>query len=202
MSTSTKDLIIQTASDLFYKQGYNLTGINEIIATAGIAKATLYSHFKSKEDLCIAYLASKDSALIAELQEFCEREPKGDDQLLAILKFLIPFFNSDDFNGCWCIRTIAEIPSNNEKIKHQIKNGKKALLDFINSLVQVNKPKLVKKQQVQLANRIYLLYEGAISESHLQGEAWPIHENIDMLEEQLQSKYNCSEQGGENREQR
>ncbi|MEM6772989.1 MAG: helix-turn-helix domain-containing protein, partial [Bacteroidota bacterium] len=56
--------IIKTASRLFYDKGYNLTGINEIIAEAGIAKATLYSHFKSKEDLCLAYLNYRDENLI------------------------------------------------------------------------------------------------------------------------------------------
>lgn len=52
----TRDHIINTASELFYNQGYNLTGINEIIEKAEIAKATLYSHFKSKEELIQAYL--------------------------------------------------------------------------------------------------------------------------------------------------
>jgi len=51
-----KEHIIKTAADLFYTNGYNSTGINEIIKEAGIAKATLYNHFKSKGDVCIAYL--------------------------------------------------------------------------------------------------------------------------------------------------
>ena len=41
-----KNRIIETASSLFYKNGYNSTGINEIISESGIAKATLYNHFK------------------------------------------------------------------------------------------------------------------------------------------------------------
>ena len=43
-----RNRIIETASDLFYRNGYNSTGINQIIAEAGIAKATLYNHFKSE----------------------------------------------------------------------------------------------------------------------------------------------------------
>ena len=65
-----KDHIIQTASHLFYQNGYNLTGINEIIKEAGIAKATLYNHFKSKEDICIAYLQYKNASFITEIKAF------------------------------------------------------------------------------------------------------------------------------------
>ena len=186
MKNETQTLIIDTASALFYEKGYNLTGINEIIAKAGIAKATLYSHFKSKEDLCIAYLAAKDKELLSNIKNFCNKPPQGDDRLLAVMEFLLPFFQSDGFNGCWCIRTVAEIPQNNIKIKNQIRKGKEAFMNFISTLVKENRTKLSTKRQGKLAKRIYLLYEGAISESHLQDKAWPIQENLELLKEQLE----------------
>lgn len=181
----TKTLIINTASELFYKNGYNLTGINEIIAKAGIAKATLYSHFKSKEDLCIAYLAYRDEVLSKSIKEFCEAKPKGDAQLIGVIQFLIPFFKSEQFNGCWCIRTIAEINSQNEKIRDCIKENKLNFLLFIKNLVKENKPQLKPKAQKHLANRIYLLYESAVTESHLHQEIWPIKEAINLLKDIL-----------------
>ena len=52
-----KDRLLETASVLFYQNGYNNTGINEVIEKANVAKASLYSHFKSKDSICIAYLA-------------------------------------------------------------------------------------------------------------------------------------------------
>jgi len=181
MKGDTRNLIVKTASELFYKKGYNLTGINEIIAEAGIAKATLYSHFKSKEDLCVAYLESRDEELLVNIEHFCNEKPKGDSRLIAVLEFLIPFFNSSEFNGCWCIRTVAEIPRDNDKIKNTIRKNKALFLDFIKALVKENKQKLTDEQQLKLANRIYILYESAVSESHLQGDAWPIYESIDLL---------------------
>lgn len=181
--SKTRTLIIQTASELFYKNGYNSTGINEVIAKAGIAKATLYSHFKSKEDLCIAYLAYRDEILSKNIREFCAKQAKGDAQLLAILKFLIPFFKSEQFNGCWCIRTIAEIQPDNKNIRQCIQTSKLNFLEFIQSLVKENKPKLVLKAQKQLARQIYLLYESAVSESHLHNNIWPIKESINLLKD-------------------
>jgi len=167
--------------------GFQLAGINEIIAEAGIAKATLYSHFKSKEDLCIAYLDSRDSELLINIKAFCDSKRKGNSRLVAVLEFLIPFFQSKEFNGCWCIRTVAEIPRDNKKIKNKIKDNKNLFLNFIKTLVKDNKPKLTEKQQTKLANRIYILYESAVSESHLQDDAWPIYESIDLLKNLLKS---------------
>ncbi|MEN0047808.1 MAG: TetR/AcrR family transcriptional regulator [Bacteroidota bacterium] len=187
MKSETRNLIVNTASDLFYKNGYNLIGINKIIEEAGIAKATLYSHFKSKEDLCIAYLEAKDEELLKKLQSFCESKPAGNDRLLAVLEFLMLFFEQGDFNGCWCIRTVAEIPRDNEEISQTIRNNKKQFLNFITQLVKTNRTDLKEDEQKTLARQIYLLYEGAVSESHLQGDAWPIEENIRLLKIILQS---------------
>ncbi len=185
MKEDTRNTIINTASELFYNKGYNLTGINEIIEEAGIAKATLYSHFKSKEALCLAYLDSRDKELLRRIEEFCNSKSKGNARLVAVLEFLLPFFQQDNFNGCWCIRTLAEIPKDNELIKAKIKTNKLQFLNFINQLVEENKPKLSSKKQDTLAKRIYLLYEGAVAESHLQSEDWPIVESIKFLKSHL-----------------
>jgi len=182
---ATRDIIVQTASKLFYEKGYNLTGINEVIAEAGIAKATLYSHFRSKEDLCIAYLEEKDTVSVSQLKAFCEDKPKGKARLIAVIEYLIPFFESKEFNGCWCIRTIAEIPRENEKIRAVIQQQKRNHLNYIRSLVKENTSKLSAKNKEQLAKRIYLLYEGAVAESHLHNDTWPIYESIDLLKSVL-----------------
>lgn len=181
MKSQTRDVIINTASTLFYEKGYNLTGINEIIDKAGIAKATLYSHFKSKEDLCVAYLELRDQELLENMKAYCEAKPKGNKQLIAVMEFLSLFFHQEEFNGCWCIRTFAEVPRDNTKIKNKIKENKTLFLEFLKTLVKDNKPQLSNKQQDRLATRIYLLYESAVMECHLQGDEWPITENLQML---------------------
>ena len=53
---SAKERILETAKELFYKRGINSTGIDLIISEAGIAKATLYNNFESKEVLVAKYL--------------------------------------------------------------------------------------------------------------------------------------------------
>lgn len=169
-----KDHIIKTASDLFYNKGYNLTGINEIISQAGIAKATLYNHFKSKEDICLAYLQYKNHAFLSKIKEVCSSKKEGVDQVLAVFDFLEVFFKDKDFNGCWCINTISELPKENQRIRSEIQQQKNGLIDFLTELVGQNLPDRNTQEQQKLAKHIYLLYEGAVSESHLHQSDWPI----------------------------
>ena len=174
--SEVKNRIIETASSLFYKNGYNSTGINQIISEAKIAKATLYSHFKSKEDICLAYLRYKDTNFIKDIEVFTSSKPKGKTQVLAIFDFLDSFFQTTDFNGCWCIKTVSEIPKDNERIRREIQLQKNGFIKFISNLV-INNLEISDEQEINsLSRKIYLLYESAVSESHLHQKNWPIKE--------------------------
>lgn len=168
-----REHIIQTASALFYENGYNSTGINEIIAKSEIAKATLYNHFKSKEEICLEYLRYKNREFSANLSLHCSSYKKGTPQILSIFSFLQKFFKTSEFNGCWCIKTISEIPKDNVRVRAEIQSQKEGLIDFIDLLIKEN---LGTKKTQSLARQIYLLYESAVSESHLHQEDWPIKE--------------------------
>ena len=177
-----RQTIVETASDLFYKKGYNLTGINEIIKEAGIAKATLYSHFRSKDDICLAYLRHKNETFLEEIKAFASKSPKGKAQLLALFNFLKNFFKDKDFNGCWCLKTVAEIPKEKENIRTEIQNQKNQFIQLINELMTKNFPSHSAKENELLAKRIYLLYEGAVAESHLHQNKWPIDSAKELCE--------------------
>lgn len=158
--------IIETASRLFYRNGYNATGINEIIAEAGIAKATLYNHFASKEDICMAYLQHRNETFVSAISDFVGQFSVGEKQILALFDFLSKFFGEKDFNGCWCIKTVAEIPIDDARIRAEIKTQKTNFIGFIATLLPENSE--------DLAREIYLIYESAVSESHLHQSDWPI----------------------------
>ena len=171
-----RNRIIETASNLFYQKGYNATGINEIISEAGIAKATLYAHFKSKEDICVAYLQFKDATFMKDIEEFARSKDKGISQVLAVFDFLQQFFEDQDFNGCWCLKTVAEIPKDNDRVRKEIQSQKEGFLGLISTLINENLTGIEAKRADSLTRKIYLLYEGALSESHLHKNDWPIGE--------------------------
>lgn len=178
--SEVKDRIIETASFLFYKNGYNSTGINEIISETGIAKATLYNHFKSKEEICLAYLRFKNSTFIEGIQTYIDSQPKGATQVLAIFDFLGLFFQDKDFNGCWCIKTVAEIPKDNEIIRNEIQAQKNAFIQLIGETITNNLDDIKGEEIESLARQIYLLYESAVGESHLHQADWPIKESRNL----------------------
>ncbi|GGI57201.1 TetR family transcriptional regulator [Winogradskyella haliclonae] len=178
-----KQHIIETASNLFYKNGYNRTGINEIIKEANIAKATLYNHFKSKEDICIAYLKYKNQGFTEDLKTFINAKTIGKQKLLGLFDFLQSFYSSKEFNGCWCINTVSEIPKSNVAIRNEIVAQKEALIEFISDLVQDNLKGYTKDESFKIAKQIFILYEGAISESHLQDNPWPIQSAKSICEQ-------------------
>ena len=170
-----KEHIITIASQLFYTNGYNATGINEIIAKAEIAKATLYHHFKSKEAICVAYLTQRHSSFIASLKESVSKKDLGKPQLLAIFDFLRDLYRKGDFHGCWAIKTLGELPPENVEIRSVIQQQKKELVLFLGEVVGDNIANISKAETEKISGGLYLLYESAITESHLHKNDWPIH---------------------------
>src|SRR6185437_5228472 len=87
--SAVKDRILDTASRLFYDQGYHVTGINQIIEEAGIARASLYNHFPSKTDLLLAYLDRTHAEWFGELERYLAPVPTAREKLLALFDFRI-----------------------------------------------------------------------------------------------------------------
>lgn len=174
---TVKERLVDTASQLFYQNGYNNTGINEVIEKAKVAKASLYTHFKTKDDLCVAYLQKKEETFLELLKISVKEKPKGKLQILALFDHLREVYRKDDFKGSPATNILSEISRDNKKICDEVTKQKSKLKAYITSLVQVNNDT---KQPEKLANKLYLLYEGALTESYIQQDSWPIKEAKDI----------------------
>ena len=174
---TVKERLISTASELFYQNGYNNTGINEVIEKAKVAKASLYTHFKTKDDLCIAYLENKESMFLRDLKASLKGKPRGKLQLLGLFDHLREVYRQDDFKGNCSINILAEIPKENRKIREEVSKHKSNLKSYIQELVEKNSDT---KNPDKLTNKLFLLYEGALVESYVQQDSWPIKEAKDM----------------------
>jgi AcrR family transcriptional regulator len=110
--------ILETAYALFSRHGIHAVGIDRIIAEAGIAKATLYRHFPSKENLVLAFLELREERwtrgwLMVEAERLA-RAPG--ERLLAAFDALDEWFHRADFEGCSFINTLLEIDDPNSPI--------------------------------------------------------------------------------------
>ncbi|WP_432046249.1 MULTISPECIES: TetR/AcrR family transcriptional regulator [Streptomyces] len=106
---SAHERILSTATALFNAHGVRGVGVDRIIAESGVAKATLYSHFRTKDDLVLAYLRGSDERWGGALREAAEAagaDPR--DRLIGLFDALDSATERDGFRGCAFIRTAGE----------------------------------------------------------------------------------------------
>ena len=162
-----KQLLVDTAFRLFNEHGYHATGIDWILAESRVSKATLYKHFRSKEDLIYAVLKQRDEEVRALIEEhMLAAKKRGKVAALAIFDGLDTWFHSDNFFGCYFINASAEYSGQEDPIHELAAQHKAAVLELIYQYLDV--PNASKRQR--LANDIALLVEGAIVLAHTCGD--------------------------------
>ena len=194
MSKSTdkgtpRDRILETASQLFYKQGYQATGINEVIKQSGVAKATFYSHFPAKDDLCLAYLekhsqAEKD-AISAQVN--AKRTPKARFQ--AVIEAIQPWLETNDLRGCEYLNTVAEVPDPQSPLRRKGQQHYEWLRGYIRELAEELIKSDPKKNSGRSASKLaddYMVYLiGAIALTEVYHDTWPIKHAIKKVRQMI-----------------
>lgn len=107
-----KERLVTTAYDLFVRRGVRGVGVDEIIATSKVAKATFYKYFRTKDDLVLAFLARRDQiwthGFVEEGARSRSDNPEG--QLLAIFDVYDDWFNQpDEFEACSFVNVMLEM---------------------------------------------------------------------------------------------
>jgi AcrR family transcriptional regulator len=172
---AVRQTIIETASRLFYKQGYANTGINQIIEESGVVKSTLYTAFRTKEDILMEYLLSAGAATDTLLQGVSDRAPDPKAKVLALFDFLIEHVQTSGFNGCNFLNLISEIPAESERVVTQLRKQK-------NNVRRLFAEILEPAGKVELADELYVLFEGALIANKVHHKLWPI-ENAKKIAE-------------------
>jgi AcrR family transcriptional regulator len=105
------DRILAAAYELFSRRGIRDVGTNELISRSGVAKATFYRHFPSKDALVLAFLALRDQVWTVDLivVEARRRGSTPDERLLAIFDVFGDWFHRDDFEACTFINVLLEM---------------------------------------------------------------------------------------------
>jgi AcrR family transcriptional regulator len=108
--SKARQRILDNAYELFSRRGIRAVGVEEVIASAAVAKATLYRHFPSKEDLVLAFLEQREQLWTRQLVEAGARERGStpEERLLAIFDVFHDWFQRDDYEGCSFINVMLE----------------------------------------------------------------------------------------------
>jgi AcrR family transcriptional regulator len=163
-----KEHLVKTAQSLFYKHGIRSTGIDSVLSESGVAKKTLYNHFKSKDELIIATLQRRDQQFMDMLrmgtQKYTNKQT-GDRRLFRVLAFfdaLIEWIESESFSGCMFINASAEYPRKADPVHVACTNHKRLVIQYIEELLSCSNF----KDSYSIARRMALLADGAIVNAH------------------------------------
>jgi AcrR family transcriptional regulator len=153
-----RERILLTAHDLFYREGIRATGIDRVIAEAGVTKVTFYRHFPSKNALICAFLDYRHQRWMAWFFEALQRNGSASQGrgLDALVPALAEWFRDGSFRGCAFINSVGELGGTLSEVVKIGRRHKKEMTTVIAGLLPAS------KQRKQDAEAIALAVDGAI----------------------------------------
>lgn len=154
-----REHLVDTAIELFGRNGFHATGIDTILDRAGVSKRTLYRHFRTKEELILAALKKYDGIFRNGFMRRVEQAagtPR--ERLLAVYDVAASWFEDDNFFGCMFINVIGEYSETDSPIRKVCCEFK----DLMRRYIEDQCAELGADDPKTLASELALLLEGAI----------------------------------------
>lgn len=106
-----RERLLATASDLFYRQGVRAVGVDLVVEAAGVAKTSLYRHFRTKDDLIAAFLQREDADFWGQWDRVAAAHA-GDAaaELSAHIDWIAERVARPGYRGCPQLNVAAEFP--------------------------------------------------------------------------------------------
>jgi len=179
-----RQLLIDTALDLFYRYGVNSIGINEILKVSGVAKKTLYSHFASKEALILATLEQRHVIFIGWLEEQLQKAEAEENIVPQLFAALASWIDGTDpklgkFRGCFFINTSAEFSDPNSAVSLSCRHHKASIHQMITQYMPNTDPLLI--------DAICIMKEGVITAGYVANDHSAANKSIEILKRLRQS---------------
>jgi len=154
-----RERLISAAYNLFSKDGISQVGIDTVLAMSGCAKASLYSNFKNKVELAIAFLDRREAIWTRGwLESEIERRAKTpENQLLAIFDVFDGWFHKKTFEGCSFINVLLE-----SKVDSPIRQAAAMHLAKIRAIVRGLAEEANLREPETFAQAWHMLMKGSI----------------------------------------
>ena len=159
---SARERLLAAADELFYENGINTVGIDRVIERAGVAKASLYDCFGSKDELVRSYLQARNEARRTRINERLSQYHTPEEKILSIFDLLGELAVQPGFRGCAFVRAGADA-SLSDNVRTVCEESRAFILGKFTDLAReagASEPELLGKQLV-------LLYDGASIAAHL-----------------------------------
>jgi AcrR family transcriptional regulator len=167
---ATRQKILETAGDLFFRQGYRAVGVDTIVRESGVAKMTLYRHFPSKDDLIVAYLEQVNQTFWGWFDAAVQPQAgRPREQMVAFFAALEKLVKSPQCHGCAFMMAASEFPEPDSAGHKVALAHKSAVRDRLQELALAAGA----RQPERLANQLVLLMDGAFAAVRMFGIANP-----------------------------
>ena len=159
-ASDARERILDSAYELFSRNGIRAVGIDAIIDRSGVARMTLYRHFGSKDALVLAFLERREQRWTRDwLQRAIERRAVDPgERLLAIFDVFDEWFQREDFEGCSFINVLLEIA----EPKHALHRASANYLARIRAFVEELATEAGIADAGGLAHKWHILMKGSI----------------------------------------
>ncbi len=155
---TARERLLAAASELFYEEGIHTVGIDRVIERAGVAKATLYSTFGSKDELVRAYLQARHASIKGRMDRaLAERWTTPRERLLGVFDVQADTISTPGYRGCAFLGASAESPRGGtvEEMTNGFRGWLHELLAQLATEAGVADPE-------SLARQLALLYDGVV----------------------------------------
>ncbi|GAA3743299.1 TetR/AcrR family transcriptional regulator [Leifsonia bigeumensis] len=115
-----KQRILDTATDLFYREGIRLVGVDRLISESEVTKATFYKHYRSKDNLVIAYVAGRHDHDKEHIEELIRQSSGPAEALSSIVGLILAALQRPGFRGCLYLNAAAEFPEPNHPVRQLV----------------------------------------------------------------------------------
>jgi AcrR family transcriptional regulator len=154
---SARERLLSAADELFYNEGVHTVGIDRVIERAGVAKASLYNTFGSKEALIRAYLESRHAGITDLMASHIARYETPRERLLAVFEAQARHFAKPGFHGCAFVRASAE--AHDGDLVEQASDAYRA---WIRQLLTDLAGQAGAEDPATLGRQLHMIYDGSI----------------------------------------
>ncbi len=167
-----RERILAAASELFYREGIRGVGVDAVVRESGVAKMTLYAHFRSKDELVAACLERQGEACRARFGRVLAASPEtARGKLDAFFGALAEWFAEPGFRGCPFINASSEIGDPAHSVRRLAAEHQQFLRETLLGIARLAPG----ADAGRLAEDWLLVVEGAIVLATTRGDAVPAH---------------------------
>jgi AcrR family transcriptional regulator len=188
---SVRDRILNTARELFYREGARAVGVDTVVAQSGVAKTSLYRWFPSKDALIVAVLEEEAKDRWAGWDYTAKHSPPdAREQLRAQLIGITRYVSSSKYRGCPFMNAIAEFADKQHPVHAQARGIVEELRRRVRALVD----QIGVRDPARLTDQIVLLIDGAFSSALMLGKDGPQHQLLAAADALIDAQLIKSEQ--------